>query len=287
MQIISPKAQLILESLGRFKYLTASQMLALGIAKHDSNLRPILAKLRDLKYCDQLSFGFMPQVGKLENFHYLTKVGAELIATATYHIDDLKEIKYPRNTGSLFANDYLHRKSTIDFYTAFYLWTKQHQIEIIEANYYFDTRGANHVKNAEKGSLESRNKLILNDTAFITPDFIARINGDNRDYLFIAEIHRGADTKRLFKQLLWHASIAGEGIAQEKYDYNRGIKVYIALEKSELIPLIIKRIKETPELDGFRDMFLFTSLAAMANDFFGSWADVSLNKRNFIESREV
>lgn len=74
------RQQKILELLARFKYLTVSQMLALNIAKHASNLRLSLSAFVDAGYIDKLTFATDPRVGKLEMVFIASQKGVDILS---------------------------------------------------------------------------------------------------------------------------------------------------------------------------------------------------------------
>lgn len=83
MKNITPKQERILHQLAHYKYLTVSQMLALGISNDRSFVNKQLKRLREdffkpLIYSQH--FGVDPKRGKLESVHALTKQGAKILA---------------------------------------------------------------------------------------------------------------------------------------------------------------------------------------------------------------
>ncbi|EAY29418.1 hypothetical protein [Microscilla marina] len=88
----------ILSALAKYKFLTASQMVDLGIMSKTKNINEALRELRQgLKKNQPLvahqTFGAIPQLGKLENIHYLTKYGKQALI---HHLGLLpNEVKLP------------------------------------------------------------------------------------------------------------------------------------------------------------------------------------------------
>mgnify|MGYP003594116354 CR=1 FL=1 len=275
------RQQKILELLTRFKYLTVSQMLALNIAKHASNLRLSLSVFVDAGYIDKLTFATDPRVGKLEYFYCLTKKGVDILSEVYEPIYPSCAIKYPKSSNNHFSRDYNHRKITIDFHVAFFQWTLKNHIDVAFVDYYFDTVGANSGHERKSAPLISKNQLFIQDT-YRAPDIIAKINGADRDYLFMVEMHCGYDTGRLYKQILWHAALSSAGKAQEKYNYKRGIKIYIVLEHTSMVENIAKRMQQSPELAEYKPFFLFKSLDSLKEDFFSGWMYYDGQIDNFI-----
>lgn len=275
------RQQKILELLARFKYLTVSQMISLQIAKHASNLRLSLSMFVDAGYIDKLTFATDPSVGKLEYFYCLTKKGTEVLLEAYEPIYPSCAIKYPKNNNNHFSRDYNHRKITIDFHVAFFQWALKNHIDVAFVDYYFDTVGANSGHERKSAPLVSKNQLNIQDT-YRAPDIITKLNGIDRDYLFMVEVHCGYDTGRLYRQILWHAALSSAGKAQDKYNYKRGIKIYIVLEHAPMVQNITKWMQQSPELAEFKSFFLFKSLDSLKEDFFNGWTHCDGQFNNFI-----
>lgn len=273
------RKQQTIELLARFKYLTISQMLALGLAKHASNLRLSLNELKDGDFIGSISFGLSVSKGKLEHFFYLKQKGAELYNNLPCLLLPDCDPKFPKNLSTLFHADYEHRKATIRFYIELFKWSLVKQMQIEFVDYYFDMVGSN--KGKAESSLSSKNKIQLRYTS-ITPDIIAKIEGTDRDYLFVAEIHRGNDLNRLVKQILWHCEAATVGAIQEKYDYQRAVKTYVILDNMDLLPYLCTKLKAKPEFEPFAPSFLFSSLEELEKDFFGGWKTHEGAQKTFI-----
>lgn len=278
MKPFTERAQKTIELLARFKYLTNSQMLALGLAKHAPNMRLTLCELQDGDYVGHIGFGIAPKKGKLEHFYYLKQKGVELYKNMPLIYPEC-EPKFPKNLSTLFRADYEHRKDTILFNIEFFKWAISNQIQVEFVDYYFDTVGSN--KGKKEASLASKNKIQLENTS-ITPDIIAKIEGTGRDYLFAVEIHRGNDTNRLVKQLLWHCEAATVGAVQQKYDYNRAVKTYVILDSIDLLPYICAKLNARTEFEPFAPSFLFSSLDELQKDFFAGWKNCEGAQQNFI-----
>jgi hypothetical protein len=275
----SERKQAIIELLARFKYLTVSQFLALDVAKHGSNLRLSLKDLMDEGFIDFISFGVSAEYGRLENFYFLKAKGVDLLGQIQERIYPECGPKAPKNLSTLFYSDYSHRKATINFNIEFFKWSLANQVQVEFVDYYFDTLGSN--KGKSEVSLTSKNKIQLEHTS-ITPDIIAKIEGTGRDYLFAVEIHRGNDTNRLIKQILWHCDAASIGAIQAKYDYARAVKTYVILDNIDLLPYVCAKLSAKTEFEPFAPSFLFSSLAELQQDFFGAWRTCEGTQQNFI-----
>lgn len=76
--ISSPVAMRILRHLGRYKFLSISQLVQLR-ASDEKTVRTRLADLLTAKMIDRQEFRLGPSVGRLPNIHWLTSKGAEFL----------------------------------------------------------------------------------------------------------------------------------------------------------------------------------------------------------------
>ena len=102
----------VLEALATYRYMTAEQMVRIGVAKALTHLRTVLRKLQKKRpaLVAGLDFGVLPIEGKLPRMHWLTPYGAEVLEEMHGNgvsIDVPKKVR-------LFRHDYAHRRATVD-----------------------------------------------------------------------------------------------------------------------------------------------------------------------------
>jgi hypothetical protein len=85
----------VMEHLHAYRFLTAPQLLRLGVASHINSLRRTLRRFETgRKYVDWEEFGVLPRIGRLPRVYYLTERGARYLAEA-WRVEPA-EINYPR-----------------------------------------------------------------------------------------------------------------------------------------------------------------------------------------------
>ena len=135
----------VMEQLHTYRFLTAPQLLRLGVASHVNSLRRTLRRFETArKYVDWAEFGVLPQIGRLPRVYYLTERGARYLAEA-WRVEPA-EINYPRGV-KLFSRDYFHRGATIDFHIELRRFAAQYGLTVEVFHSYFDTAGANRTEN--------------------------------------------------------------------------------------------------------------------------------------------
>jgi hypothetical protein len=78
--IIKEKSIQLLEVLSIFKFLSTSQIIRLGTAKHKSNLVNPIKDLLFYNMIGKISFGVDPKMGRLENIYYLKQKGVNFLS---------------------------------------------------------------------------------------------------------------------------------------------------------------------------------------------------------------
>ena len=184
----------VMEHLHAYRFLTAPQLLRLGVASHVNSLRRTLRRFETgRKYVDWAEFGVLPRIGRLPRVYYLTERGARYLAEA-WRVEPA-EINYPRGV-KLFSRDYFHRGATIDFHIELRRFAAQYGLTVEVFHSYFDTAGANRNENPAD-RLRHLSKVPLEDSFFIPDAIFAVRASDGSRYLFVLEVYNGIDTKRV------------------------------------------------------------------------------------------
>ncbi len=268
-----------IEWLAKYKYLTSSQFVKMGLYKKRGYLTNSLKVMIDMKKPLIAKHDFNPISGKLESFYYLTKHGKKFL------IDELEytetKIKAPAGFTSVYLKDYFHRKFTIDFYIQFNQWLESNDGELIFLNYYFDKSGNNRNRDRSK-YVTALNKIKLDKTNFFIPDINTIFSLDSKEYLFLFEQHNGKDAKRLFEQLYVHIMAISESVVQEKYNLQKPHKVVVVCEENSVKNSVIQRLKKTDGIKHYYNFFIFKTNSELEEDFYNNWTLINGEQVSFL-----
>lgn len=267
----------ILFALGKFKFLTVSHMMKLGIMSHRNHLNTNLKKLRERgkPLVHSLVFGVHPQIGKLENFHCLTKYGKQLLLD--FAGNEMEAVKAPIGLQSLFVHDYQHRKFTIDFHVCVEKWINAHPDYSLDLfDRYFDKVG----NNRRSKSLTSLTKLPLPNNQHLFADGIFIVSDpDSNLSLFCFEMYNGKDTKRVIKQLTSHKEAIKTGSPSEKFGLNKlgkSNRVLCVFEEESCMKAVLTRLNTKSAFANYSNHFLFKPLAQVApENIFQDWTNLN------------
>lgn len=255
----------VMELLAIYKFLTISQFIKLEISKDRSNCSKILRKFSDRKkpLVKKISFGVHPQIGRLEDFYYLTKEGALFLAESNNL--DIEEINYQKSS-TLFFRDYFHRKATIDYHIDLRKWVKANNHSLDFFYTYFDKVGSNKENKSSKSNqkLEAKTKVNFEDGSFFIPDGIYKITDleTNKSYLYALEIYtddtRGV--KRILTQLEKHIKALMEGVISIKFNYSFANRVKLVFKDERVKELVESKFKSMGEFEEVGRVFEFERL---------------------------
>jgi hypothetical protein len=259
-----------LELLAKFKYLSTSQFIKLGLASSQPAVSRILqrffkakkekdeseAKLIKSPLINKLTFPLDPKRGKLENLYCLNKRGATILSE--YLDKDINEIEYIKGS-SFFAKDYAHRVTQIDYYIELYLNSIEQNFTIEFFHSYYDKQGANRSNTSQM--LESRTKLYYADGSYYIPDAIYKTreiisDGSWQEFYYVLEIHKGKDTKRAIETIEKNIKALDEYSLQKKYDYQYAHKVIVVFDTQTARDAVFKRFEK---MDYYFEYFELTS----------------------------
>jgi hypothetical protein len=248
----------IFEYLNTYRFLTAEQMLRLGVAKHVESVRRLLRELqRDRSPIGKLEFAVHPKKGRLPNIYHLTKWGASILAEL-YRID-VSSIYYPKSV-RLFQQDYFHRISTVDYHIMLQKWAEKNSATLIHFDTYFDKTGYNRAS-APQNRLTAKTRVSLSGENFFVPDIIALLRKNTGELsLRTIEIHNGYDTGRFLRQMENHIQALEYGSITDKYKLNVACHVFWIFEHESTMKAAIKRIKLKTDWCGFQKYVHFILL---------------------------
>jgi hypothetical protein len=275
-----------IEQLSIYKYLTSSQLNAVGVYKNRGDLTNSLKKLVDAKnpLIGKISFGIYPRIGKLEDFYYLTTEGKSfLIENLNFTKEQIKAV---HKNSTEFHRHYFHRKYTIDFHIYLKQWLTKNNGEVIFLDYYFDKTGNNRSKVKDE-HLKGINRMMLEDGRTFIPDAVTKFNIDGTEYLYLFEQHNGNDVKRLFEQLYIHCIALSQGVVTSKYNFEKSHRVAIVFERESVKTATIKRLQALKEFIYFYNYFIFKTNDEIKNDFCNNWMLIDGSKVGFTEKKST
>ena len=279
---LTQQQQSVLEALAEFRYLTAHQMLDMGISKNIRSLRNnTLNRLINThrKAIKSHDFGWIPQRGRLARVYYLTGYGTELLADVL-RIDPAS-IEYPKG-GIQFSSDYTHRINYIDFHIAFKRWAEKENKDVDFFYSYFDKVGS---QRAGKVRSTAKTRVLLTRTVYkqqdekpFIPDVLTRYQDGDKSRLVAIEIHNGTHSKRITHQLLEHLEAIEQGIFSHKYEHAKANFVLSVHENQSTLDSVKRRLMERPEFKKFLPLFLFNQQDQAKADFAKGWTLADGNK---------
>lgn len=255
----------ILENLGRFKFLTTSQIKLLT-NKSLSYIRENLSLLSQNSYIKAYR---IEKFIKAENMYYLTEKGKDIIISHEKVFAD--NIKVPVGV-PLVVKDFQHRKNFIDFHIALYQYLEEKETQIHRFYAYFDKIGNNRTSH----NLESKTKISLGEDQFFIPDgIIITINENDDKNMYLMEMYNGKDTIRTLQQLAKHSRAIALGTPAQKFKIQKNPHILCVFEYESSKQAVIKRLRSNERFMPLADFFFFVSLENMQKDFINSWENMN------------
>lgn len=265
----------VMQALGQYRYLTPSQIVELGIISHRDVFYRLMKRFEAFPtpVVGKAAFSEVHSEGKqgrkqLENVHYLTRQGAELLALVDHEQEAENILSVSRHPLTL--KDYWHRRETIDLQILVNQFAFCHGCTVEDFDLYFNHEGANHSKSghaAKKANttitygLTDQYDNSIGVPQTIMPDAILKlIDPTGKTHLFAIEIQRGRDTKRLHSKLRdQYIPALGEGAINAAYNVKPAPIVLTICENPSLMQQTLKRLRDDPYFTGFKNHFAFQS----------------------------
>lgn len=270
MQKITESTLKILEYLHTYRFLTPQQLLRLGVASHRNSIYRLLKELKTPKTPLIKALEFGVAVGRLPSLLYLTKDGAGLLAEL-WQVD-LSDINYPKRKLFL-SKEYLHRRTIIDFHIELRLWAERSGYEVPFFNADFDFTGNNRTK---ANPMRAKNRIELKK-GYIIPDAVFMVQAEKK-YLYVLEVHNGADSKRALRTLEQNFTALEEGGVSEQYNYEFAHRVLMVFEKAGCLKATLRRLKENALFERVGAYFLFKEVAQVQDNLFNDWIRLDNSK---------
>jgi DNA-binding MarR family transcriptional regulator len=260
----------ILENLGRFAYLTVSQLQRIT-GKSLSYLREQLASLSHRKFIKSYH---IERPGRAENMYFLTEQGKEVLL---HHEKAFEHtVKLPVGI-PLVVRDYQHRKNFIDLHIALYRYMQEVGITIPVFLTYFDKQGNNRTAH----NLESKTKIPIGGELFFIPDGIMITEYNNGMKLYLLELYNGKDTIRVLSQLGKHVKAIALGTASRKFDIQSNPIVLCVFEHESCKTAVVRRLVANERFTTMSKFFFFASLEAVQNDCAVAFETIKGKKLDF------
>lgn len=256
----------ILLALAQYKFLTASQLVDLGIMRQRKNINHNLRlfKTGAKPLLASQSFGAIPKIGKLEHIHFLTIWGKKVLREELGL--ETNDIKLPQGSQKLFYQDYFHRKYTIDCEIALHQWAVKANIAVLFSHRYFDKVG----NQRKQGNLRPQVSFKIGQETYIIPDGLFQLLLPNgREEIYCLEMYNGQDKGRTIKQLEKHLTLLEKGNLSDFYGIPYAHKVLCVFEKEALRKTVWEYLAENPVFTHFKAHFLGRSLASVQAGSFG------------------
>jgi len=265
--MIVPEAdKRVLESLAEHKYLTASQMVQLGIRTDTSNVNKVLRKMKHGtgKVIDEVSSKELGGGKDIENIYFLTKKGVSVLTGILEY--DANNVRIPHKNKEKKLDSYFHRRDTITYSIHFHTWAKENGIDIELYKEYFEK---------EETPVGTRDKtwIFENDGKSVNADSLCRFNKDGQQHSFLMELHRGNDVKKFEWQFLERAEAIAEDALKKRLELTteRHTKMVWVFEHDSTMKVAMRRVWNNPVYAGLKDIVLFKTVQEVEREFGSAW----------------
>ena len=262
IQRINEKQAKILKSLGRYKYLTYSQMKKLGIDKHTPNLSNLVKELKERRTPYVAS---IPHRIGTEVKHYLTAKGKDLLVDFYGLEEDI--IHYPIGKITTDTQDQKHRTSIIDIQIELDKQAEERRFPVLFCDRYFDTVGNNKVDR----NLKSKTAFVFEGNKTLKADMVFSLQTIKQNELYVLELENGKDTKKAIQKCIQHGKALLLGSANAKYGFERGYRTLWVFEYESTMTSLIRELSGNPFFAHMKEYFLFKSLDTLDGNFFETW----------------
>lgn len=259
----------ILDALRVYRFLTAAQLLRLGVCSHQPHLSLVLREIGggSKPLVEKIANGTIPGIGRLPHFHFLTKRGAEILADALGC--DPADVPYPHGV-TLVRHDFFHRLHTVDCEITVRQWAQSNDATVRYFHQYFKKTGANRSKS--KGLLRATTKIDLPDDDGIIPDAVFQLEfTDGRTPLFLLEMQNENRADNVYRKINKYCSALEEGAINRQFEYSKAPRILFVFVDDKALHYGKKRIAELPDIGNFSDYFYFQTLPALQADFWQNW----------------
>lgn len=249
MQSLSPTKTNIILQLAKYKFLTISQLLRLGVATQRSNITTNLSRLKKGRhpFIGQMNFPFVPGHGRAENFYFLKPKTKEILIEEL--LMDEERIKVPKGSSVTFTSDYFHRKYTIDTMIDVNQQAERCGERIIWFDYYFD-----QTTGVSKGT-RAKNKIDLQEGTYLIPDAIFVKETEKGKELWLVEVFNDKEANRPYETLLKHREALILGSPSIKYGVETANRVLCVFTNENVLTKANKLLNNDEKFNNFKKLF--------------------------------
>lgn len=259
------KTEHILISLGRYKYLTITQLLQLGVVSYHATQK-LVKKLVDANTLGVIKYaGSVERANfKAENIYYLMPETAKQLEASGYIA------QHPKKRSKRIGTDYKHRIFTVNVQMACERWAcDRYQVDNFKT--YF----------TNSDNFETATSMRYQDT-YIVPDFIMSVTGSKKLY-FVGELTNGHEVTLAMNKLKELYECMLNKLFYENYGWEKTPRVLAIMESNDLLRLTLKRIASDPYFDKVHNVFLLNTIDKVCTDF-DQWVDMRGNPVRLSES---
>jgi hypothetical protein len=263
--LISEKQIQILKELSKYKYLTATQMVDLGISSSIITVRWCIRTLKKNELINQTSYGGIIQKNgksqsvKFENLNFLDKNGVKFLQEANFD-----NIKHPKDYKLKFSNDYLHRVLIVSTCINFEKWRKEKDIK---GRFLVDFHN-------------SETTIKVDDKLTVKPDIIINFNQN----FAIIEIWAGLEKEYILSQLSKLSKAPAIKKVSEFLEYDRIPRILNIFKDSGVMERVKQELRTDPYFENQLKigLFCFATIEQIKLNF-NFWQDIN-GKRIDIET---
>lgn len=265
---ITPQQAKFLLLLSKVGYLTNKHLEQIGFVKAKNSNHYLTKNLLDGQYIGRILVSSSFGVGR-KVMYFLVKKGAEFVSET--HGIPIENISYSPVKGgvytakngekvSIIRSDFVHKEIYISTFLAFEQYLQNTNYELVDYRHYY------HTKN-------DKNTLISIDERNIRPDgiwFVKSIEPNEKDFVYIVEIHRHSERKHIIKQLRQQVQAIKEKSVQKRYNFNFPCLVISVFANENLTAMrgILEELKQTDDWEIIEKFFLFAKFEDILNNFY-------------------
>lgn len=279
MADITPLGERIIRELARYKYLSADQLVNLGVSVSAESIKRELRTLRRLKCTDKFTSTDLVENGepgvttrvRSKDLHYITAKGANFLDEET----ELRivNIRYSKRQRLNLSNDYPHRVSTINMHISYDRWIKNNSYHHVETLLYYDKRAK--FKDL-KYTIETRYK---SSNGTYTPDAVmGYADSAGQPQLFILEVYNGARKKYAHEQLKELFELIEESAGQigKRIGVKQIPRVLVTCDTPKRLGRLIEVLKGDDffDFEGIEDLLFFKYDAEVWEEFGKDWVNI-------------
>ena len=263
-----------LKSLAVYQYLTAAQLVEVGVSKsvpslRNNTLRPLINSKPPLIMLHDL--GKIAGGGRYPYLYFLSEAGAKLVEAHLRYPGG--KICFPKSEVR-FKFDALHRISFIDFHIAFKNWLKTTDVELEFFDCYFET-----IKTTwrQRGRPESKTG-IRGGEDYIEPDGVFMFQAKGKKRLCLVEYHRTTAPNEIIKKLNLFLKVMSSGLPSQKYQHDKANFVLSVHENATTMRTTMYRLLTVEGFTNFLPLFHFNTLAQVKKEFAVGWMLANSNQ---------